>query len=53
MTQQQIQPLIPKALFCRDYLPDQQAVALAVLPEGDRSLAEWQQLWRQALQSPA
>lgn len=43
---------ISKEAFCRDYLTSNAAVARAVLPSGDRTIDEWQRLWRQALSSP-
>lgn len=43
-----------KADFCRLYLSNiYQAVAIAVLPDGDRTLGEWQDLWARTLRSPA
>ena len=44
---------IPKDTFCAQYLSGTYAaVAKALLPAGDRTLGEWQQLWQRTLQSP-
>ena len=44
---------ISKDVFCRDYLAGPQAAAAkALLPEGDRTISDWQLVWNKLLHSP-
>ena len=45
---------LSKESFCRDYINSrtEQAVAKTTLPDGDRSLAQWRDLWHKQLNKP-